>query len=580
VKRERISGAANRGRVYIPDEMAGYGGTARRHVGRANVALIEQGRNRLTVAVALFSLCFLVLAGRLLYLGIVAPGNDPGAASAAADVHRPMHRANIVDRNGVILATNLLTPSLYADARHLPDPETAARRLVATLPDLNYRTVLERLKSGRAFVWLKRNITPTQKALVNNLGIPGVGFVDEPHRVYPQGRLFSHALGYVDIDDHGIAGIEKHFNALLSDPDRQAPLRLAVDVRVQHVVRDELAKGIKDFDAIGAMGIVMDVHTGEVVAMVSLPDFDPNDPGAVTDADARFNRSTLGVYEMGSTFKTFTLAMALDDGVAKLSSVYDATHPIQIGRFRIRDDHPQARPLTLPEIYMYSSNIGAAKIAVDVGATRQKAFLDKLGLLRRSTIELPEVGDPLWPSAWREVNVMTIGFGHGIAVTPIQMASAVSSVVNGGLLVTPHLALQDVPPAGPRVVSTRTSALMRSLMRLVVEHGTGHFAEVPGYSVGGKTGTAEKAAGGGYRHKSLLTSFVSIFPSAEPRYLVLAMLDEPKGTAKTHGYATAGWNAAPTAGHIIARIAPLLGIPPADKDENTGSPALLVSLKR
>jgi cell division protein FtsI (penicillin-binding protein 3) len=579
VKRELSATVPDRSRIYIPEDMAGYGGTARRGDGRTDTAVIEQSRNRLTVAAALFTLCFVVLAGRLLYLGFVAPNGDQGHASAAAGDHHPMHRADIVDRNGVILATNLLTPSLYADARHLPDPEKSARRLVAALPDLNYQTVLERLKSGRAFVWLKRNITPTQKALVNNLGIPGLGFVDEPHRIYPQGRLFSHALGYVDIDDHGIAGIEKHFNALLTDPNRQAPLRLAVDVRVQHIVRDELEKSVQDFDAVGAMGIVMDVHTGGVVAMVSLPDFDPNDPGAAS-ADARFNRSTLGVYEMGSTFKTFTLAMALDDGVAKLSSVYDATHPIQIGRFRIRDDHPQARPLTLPEIYMYSSNIGAAKIAVDVGAQRQKAFLTKVGLLSRSTIELPEVGDPLWPSPWREVNVMTIGFGHGIAVTPIQMASAVSSVVNGGLLVTPHLALQDLQPAGPRVVSPRTSALMRSLMRLVVEHGTGHFAEVPGYSVGGKTGTAEKAAAGGYRRHALLTSFVSIFPSAEPRYLVLAMLDEPKGTAKTHGFATAGWNAAPTAGHIIARIAPLLGIPPVNKDEDTGSPALLVSLKR
>jgi cell division protein FtsI (penicillin-binding protein 3) len=239
MKREGAPSTPERGRIYVPEEMAGYGGTARRRAGRTDAAAIEQSRNRLTVAVALFSLCFLVLGGRLLYLGFVAPGGH-GNANVAADGHHPMHRVDIVDRNGVILATNLLTPSLYADTRNLPDPEKAARRLVATLPDLDYRTVLERMKSGRAFVWLKRNITPTQKALVNNLGIPGVGFVDEPHRVYPQGRLFAHALGYVDIDDHGIAGIEKHFNALLSDPNRQAPLRLAVDVRVQHVVRDEL----------------------------------------------------------------------------------------------------------------------------------------------------------------------------------------------------------------------------------------------------------------------------------------------------------------------------------------------------
>lgn len=577
---EAASSRADRGRVHIPEDVAGFGG-ARAHLKAASASrlALEQSRNRLTVTASLFALCFLVLCGRLLYLGFVAE-EGPRSARAAAAAHRPLARADIVDRNGVILATNLVTASLYADTRNIPDPQMSARRLVSVLPDLDYRIVLDRLKSGHAFIWLKRNLTPQQQQSVNNLGIPGLSFMDEPHRVYPQGRLCAHVLGFVDIDDNGIAGAEKRFNALLRNADNR-PLSLALDVRVQHIVRDELAASVSDFEAIGATGIVLDVHTGEVLAMVSLPDFDPNEPGTAS-ADTRFNRATLGVYEMGSTFKTFTLAMALDYGVSRLGSVYDATNPIQIGRFRITDYHPQARPLTLPEIFMYSSNIGAAKVALDVGGERQQLFLKKLGMLSRSPIELPEVGEPLVPSPWREVNTLTIGFGHGLAVTPIQMASGVASIINGGHLVRPSLLLggSGTKSLDAQAVRSQTSTMMRGLMRLVVERGTGTMADVEGYSVGGKTGTAEKAAAGGYRRKALLTSFVSIFPSSEPRYLVLAMLDEPKPTKKTHGFATAGWTAAPTAGRIIERIAPLLGVPPLPKDEETKTPRVLVSLER
>ena len=571
---------AERGRVHIPEDVAGFGG-ARHHlkVASASRLALEQSRNRLTITASLFALCFLVLAGRLLYLGFV--GANPGGSARVAAAHRPLPRADILDRNGVILATNLVTASLYADTRNIPDPQVSARRLVSALPDLDHKTVLARLKSGQAFVWLKRNLTPQQQQVVNNLGLPGLGFVDEPHRVYPQGRLCAHVLGFVDIDNNGIAGAERHFNATLRDPEGSGPLALALDVRVQHIVRNELQTAIADFGAIGGTGIVLDAHTGEVLAMVSLPDFDPNEPGTAS-ADTRFNRATLGVYEMGSTFKTFTLAMGLDHGVARLSSVYDATNPIQVGRFRITDYHPEARPLNLPEIFVHSSNIGAAKIALDVGGERQRMFLKKVGLLEKSPIELPEVGLPLAPAPWREVNTLTIGFGHGIAVTPIHMAGGVASLVNGGHRVSPTLRLrtEDAAASGPRVLKKQTSTMMRGLMRLVVEEGTGSLADVDGYAVGGKTGTAEKAVGGSYKRRALLTSFISIFPSSEPRYVVMTMLDEPKPTKKTHGYATAGWTAAPTAGRIIERIAPLLGVAPAPKDKTPGATPVLVSFER
>jgi len=338
-------------------------------------------------------------------------------------------------------------------------------------------------------------------------------------------------------------------------------------VRIQYILRDEIARQIAEFSAIGGMGIVMDVNTGEVDGMVSLPDFDPNTPGSATP-ETIFNRATLGTYEMGSTFKIFNTAMALDSGTATLASSYDATNPIQIGRFAIHDDHAQRRWLTVPEIFEYSSNIGSARMAVEAGTDRQRDFLGRLGLLKAPSFELPEIAAPQVPSPWHQINTMTVAFGHGISVSPLQVATAVSAVVNGGVLRRATLIKRPpgYAPAGQQVLSPRTSDEMRRLLRLVVERGTGKLANAPGYLIGGKTGTAEKVAGGHYEKHGLLSSFIGVFPITEPRYLVSIWIDEPQGTRESHGYATGGWAAAPAVGRVVERMAPLMGIQPVDEE--------------
>ena len=343
---------------------------------------------------------------------------------------------------------------------------------------------------------------------------------------------------------------------------------MAIDIRVQHALRDELARSMAEFNAIGAGGLVLDVQTGEIIGMVSLPDFDPANPGE-GPKDARFNRITLGVYEMGSTMKTLNTAMALDSGIVKLSGSFDATRPIQIGKFTIRDDHAKNRYLTVPEIFMYSSNIGSARMAVEVGPVAQRAFMEKLGMLRKPTLELPEIGAPLVPRNWKTVETMTIAFGHGLSITPLQLASATAAIVNGGVLHPATLVKRQpgLPVPGQQVISPQVSDTMRKLLHLVVDEGTGKLATVDGYLVGGKTGTSEKVNDrGGYNRKALFNTFVAAFPMTAPRYIVIASLDEPKATKATHGYATAGWTSAPAAGRIVARIAPMLGVEPVDEN--------------
>ncbi|HEX6959557.1 MAG TPA: penicillin-binding protein 2 [Ferrovibrio sp.] len=538
--------------------------------------VLDTCRARLVIGIGLFSLTFVVLAGRLVELTVFRGAAEPAIARVNPDLSAPtvlMNRQAIVDRNGNMLATNLKVASLYADPHKVLNAQEAAVRLAQVLPELSAGEVQAKLTSGRSFVWLKRGLTPREEYEVNRLGIPGLYFQPEQRRVYPQGSLAVHVLGYTDIDGNGISGIEQYFDEQLRDPSRTGdPLQLSIDIRVQHVVRDELAKAVDYFQAIGGGGIVMDIYTGEILALVSLPDFDPADPGSASK-DARFNRITLGVYEMGSTMKTLNTAMALDYGVAKLSSSYDATHPIRIGRFTIHDDHPKARWLTVPEIYMYSSNIGSAKMAVDVGPERQREFMARLGMLSKPAIELPEVGAPLVPRNWKTTETMTIAFGHGLSVTPLQLCTATAAMINGGVLHPPTLIKRPpgLPVPGHQVISREVSDIMRKLMLLVVEDGTGKKAEVNGYLVGGKTGTSEKVSGrGGYNHKALFNTFVAGFPMNNPRYIVQIMLDEPKGNKSTYGYATAGWTSAPTASRVISRIAPLLGVPPVDED----SPAI------
>ncbi len=553
--------------------------------------VLELGRNRLVVVGALFALAFTIIGGRLVDLSAFQAGLNDFNIAAAGD--RPaVSRADIVDRNGVVLATDLATASLYAEPRRVLDAVEAAGRLLNALPELDRRDLVGKLTSGKGFVWLKRHLTPKQQYAVNALGIPGIGFRTDHRRVYPQGSLFAHVVGHTGVDNEGLTGVEKQFDADLAQDARKPAgaaaqafdggrLRLGLDVRVQFALQRELADAVEEFSALGAAGIVMDVRSGEVLAMVSLPDFDLNSAGNAS-ADARFNRASLGVYEMGSTFKAFTTAMALDAGTVKIGGGYDATKPIRVARFTIRDDHPKKRWLSVPEIFIYSSNIGAAKMALDVGGERQRDFLDRLGMLRKAALEMPEVGRPMSPARWRDINTMTVAFGHGIAVSPTQLASGVAALVNGGTRVEATLLAQsaDKPRTpGPRVIKARTSSIMQRLMRLNVVRGTGKKAIAAGYMVGGKTGTAEKAGAGGYRRKALLSSFVGAFPMNDPRYVVLAVIDEPKGTKATFGYATGGWTAAPVVGRVVSRIAPILGVTPVNEDSRSVRDAMFVPVK-
>ncbi len=545
---------------------------------------IEACRARLFFTGVLFACVFAAVASRIVEVVLL----DGGTAQS----HMPRFRipasptparADIVDRNGRLLATTLDSPSVYADPKQILDPADATRKLVRVFPNLNSAELYAKLSSGKSFVYIKRHLTPKEQYEVNQLGIAGVQFQHEERRVYPDGTLTAHVVGYTGIDNAGFAGIERGLDDSLKD--RRNPLQLSLDLRMQYVLREELQRVIDDFTAKGAAGLIMDVNTGEVLSMVSLPDFDPNHPGAsdpdnpaIPVADRMFNRNTLGVYELGSIFKIFTVAMGLDYGTSTLASTYDASHGISIGRFTIGDYHGKHRVLSVPEILMYSSNIGAAKMAMAAGGQRQREFLARLGLLKTPKIEVSEIGAPHFPAKWREVNVMTIAFGHGISVTPLSFASAAGALVNGGVL-RPATLIKLPPgyaPPGQQVISAKTSEQMRKLMRLVVEHGTGTMAAAPGYLVGGKTGTADKISGKHYAERKLLSSFVGVFPINEPKYLVLTMVDEPHPNKQSHGYATAGWTVAPATSRIVQRIAPLLGVQPVDESSPEIQKALSV----
>ena len=531
---------------------------------------VETGRNRLVIVAAVFACAFVVLAGRLVHLSSTGDAGGAGpVAEGGGDIG--VARAEIVDRNGVLLASDLTTASLYANPLRVLDAAEASDKISRALPDLDRGELFSKLSAPNRFVWIKRHLTPRQQHAVNALGLPGFAFLEEQKRVYPQGNLVAHIVGHTGVDNRGLAGIEKRLDERLGaaarDGGARPPLRLSVDVRVQHVLRRQLALAVEKHQAIGAAGVVLDADDGQILASVSLPDFDPHRVDRAS-ADSRFNRASLGVYEMGSTFKIFTVAMALELGTADLADRIDARKPLRVARFMIRDDHAQERWLSVPEVFTYSSNIGAARMALDVGAERQREFLERIGLLRRASLEVAEIGRPIAPDPWRKISTMTVAFGHGIAVTPIQMASAVASLVNGGARVAPTFIAdrRGARATGERVVSDETSQAIRRLMRLNVVEGTGKQADAPGYLVGGKTGTAEKVGAGGYRRKALRSSFIGVFPASKPRYVVLVMLDEPQGTEETFGFATAGWTAAPVAGRVIERAAPLLGIEAGEEE--------------
>jgi cell division protein FtsI (penicillin-binding protein 3) len=536
-----------------------------------NADRVAKARARVGFAILAFAAIYAIIGGRLVMFAIGADAH--GARQAAARDAVATARPDIIDRNGEILATDVKAPSLFAEPRRIIDKDEAIELLTATLPDLDTAEVRERLSSKKGFVWLKREITPQQQQEIHRLGIPGIGFFRENKRVYPTGNEVAHLIGLVNIDNQGIAGMEKWLDTNgLADLHRagfatdrlQRPIELSVDLRVEHALRDELQRAKEKFHAKAASGLVTNVRTGEIVAMVSLPDFDPNNPKEAHDPD-RINRLTTGVYEMGSTFKAFTLAMALDTGKYDLNSMWDARAPLHYGKFAIHDDEPKGRSLSMKEVFTFSSNIGAARIALSQGVEAHKAFLRKMGQLDRLRTELPESASPIVPRHWGDLNTITIAFGHGIAVAPLQAVMGVSALVNGGYLIPPTFlkrSEEDAMGLAKRVIKPETSEKMRFLMRLNAEVGTARKADVPGYYIGGKTGTAEKVINGRYAKKKVLTAFTAVIPADKPRYQLLIMLDEPQPLKETYGFITSGWNAVPTAGNVITRIAPLLGIEP------------------
>lgn len=530
------------------------------------------GQNRIRLVAIGFSIAFLAIALQLANLTIL---KGRGAQDGGLAEHQPRTpRPDIVDRNGVVIATDIAVASLYADPRKIIDVEEAVESLTATLPDLDAKALREKLSQpGKAFVWLKRQVAPEERDAVYNLGIPGVGFVNERRRVYPKGRLAAHTVGYVDLDSIGIAGIEKYlddqgalYTASLADGSGAvaSPAQIATDTRVQYALTDELQKAVTTFRANAAGGIVLDITTGEIVALVSLPDFNPN------QEDKKFskqqaNMMTSGVFELGSVIKAVTFAMAFDYGVTDLNGKYDARFPLVIGNARISDYHAQRRVLTVPEIFTNSSNIGTARMALDVGIEGHQEFLRRVGLFDRLTTEVPESAKPLLPKHWSKLATATAAFGHGFAVQPLQGISVIGGLINNGVMTAPTFLKRDVAEAemlAKRIAKPETSEKMRYLFRLNVTEGTASKADVIGYRVGGKTGTAEKVVAGRYNPDKLLNSFIGAFPMDQPRYAIIVMLDEPKATPETYGFATAGWNAVPTAGKIIERIAPLLGVRP------------------
>ena len=569
-------------------------GRLRREAGDLSHDAVVRTRRRLNLAIVVFMLVFAVLGSRLAHLTMLSGYQviDRTAILQGAQKPRPI----ITDRNGVVLATQIYLTTLGVDTAQIDKNESdKIDALVATLkqivPDMNAPRAAKLMRGKNRYVVLAKRLMPDQHQAILALGNPALRLNREPHRVYPTGAVAAHITGFSSSDMRGLAGLERtldRYNALYGEDENFAT---SIDIRVQHVVRDELLRGLEKFKARAASAIIMDAHNGEVLAMVSLPDFDANRPSydsgaynsgaydsqgtgthvtgtlatgtlATGTLAAHFNNATLGVYELGSIFKIFTAAMALESGLIADDETFQTSAPIQFGRFTISDMHGQDRPLTIAEIVTHSSNIGSVQLALRVSADEHMDFLNKLGLtMRLSDFELPETSAPLVPNRWTDIERATISYGHGISITPLHAVAAGAAMINGGVLYHPSLSKVALP-VGQRVISAATSQKIRVMMRNVVRHGTGGKANVRGYGVMGKTGSGDKPQAGAYSSTALVTSFMGGFPAHAPRYALLVMYDEPQGIAETHDFALAGWNAAPTTAAIIRRAAPLLGVMP------------------
>ena len=537
----------------------------------------QMAESRLLVTGAFLLLAFVSVGLRMGVLAASEPTEPRTSTTGAAILAQ---RADIVDRNGRILATNFITHSLYAQPPLMVEKAHVAQILVQIFPDLDAQGLLEQFNGKRKFIWIKKRISSEQMQLVHDIGDPGLMFGPREMRLYPNGKLAAHVLGGTTFGREGVhaaeivgvAGVEGAFDDTLRDPGRgDVPLELSLDLSIQSVTEQVLLGGMKLLNARGAAAVMMDVHSGEVISMVSLPAFDPNSrpnpllAGVPADSPL-FNRVVQGVYELGSTFKTFAIGQALDQGLVSPATMIDTRGPLAWGKYRIRDFHYYGPQMSVEDVIVKSSNIGIARIAQIIGADRQRAFLSRLGLLEPTKIELVEAPGvkPLTPKNWSEISTMTISYGHGLSASPLHLAAAYATMTNGGTKVTPTILKTDTTEPGERVISQATSEVMRGLLRQVVTRGTATFAEVEGYAVGGKTGTADKPKerGRGYYDDKVIATFVGFFPAYDPKYVLVVTLDEPVETSGEKPRRTAGWTAVPVAAEIIRRVAPLMGMRP------------------
>jgi cell division protein FtsI (penicillin-binding protein 3) len=536
---------------------------------------LDKGVARVRQLMLALGLAYLAIGVKLAHLGM--SHEQPETLKAAADLAAAGARPDLLDRNGNILATDVKTMSVFAEPRNIIDKDEAVELITAVLPDVNAHELRERLNSKKGFVWIKRQVTTKERNEIFHLGLPGIGFWPENKRVYPNGALGAHILGFVDKDNIGIAGMEKyldqqgltdpHVPGFQVDPNALKPVRLSLDLKATHALRDELSAGLERFHAKAAAGAIIDVNTGEIVALESLPDFDPNDPPDFTKPEnkGKINRVNVGTYEMGSTFKALTIAMGLDSGKFNLGSHLDARESLRSGRFTIHDFHATHRVLTVPEVFTHSSNIGTARMALAMGVPAHQAFLRKMGQLDRLVTELPENAKPQVPKHWGELNTMTIAFGQGLNVAPLQALMGVAALVNGGHLMKPTFLMRDEATAlanSEQVVSAQTSESMRYLMRSNATHGSAGFANIEGYYVGGKTGTAQKIVGRHYSNDKVFTTFMAIVPADKPKYLYMVLYDQPEAAPGDGGYHTAAYNAGRVTGALIRRVEPLENDPP------------------
>lgn len=549
---------------------------AQRH-SEMEVRARTRAEGRLLVLAAFFVCAYVAIGGRMAFMATSEPSEPVASVGGSAIANQ---RADIVDRDGRILATNFETHSLYAQPPQMIDPVAAADKLVAIFPDLERERLLKDFTGRRKFLWIKKKISPEQLQAVHDIGDPGLMFGPREMRLYPNGQLASHVLGGASFGKEGVsaaevigvAGVEKQFDDYLRDPANAGkPLELSLDLSVQDASEEVLYGGMKLMNAKGATSILMDVHTGEVISVASLPDFDPNErprpptSGFDPSQSPLFNRSVQGVYELGSTFKIFTAAQAMELDLVTPDTVIDIRGPLRWGKFSIKDFSNYGKELTVSRIIEKSSNIGTARMAQQIGAERQRAFLDRLGMLKPTPFEIVEAsgGQPLLPKNWSELSTMTISYGHGISTTPMHLAAGYAAIANGGRYVAPTILKQTGPQMGERIVSEEVAKASLDMLRLVVSNGTASMAEVKGYSVGGKTGSADKPKPmGGYYKDKVIATFAAVFPTDEPKYVLVVTLDEPEIIAHGEDRRTAGWTAAPVAGEMIARLAPLLGLRP------------------